>query len=248
MKARASEPVKIHQITIMVGWANRMPSPQVKISIIIPAYKEEEGLPSVLEKLSKVIDDSYEVIVVDDGSPDKTSEKASSFPCRLIRHEQNRGKGEAMKTGMREAHGENVIFIDADGTYPVEAIPNIVKLLGGFDMVVASRAKGRENIPRFNRIGNFIFSHLIRYLHGSKVKDPLTGLYGLKKAHFERMQLYSRGFTIETEIAIKTARMRLKVSEIPIEYKPRLGKQKLGGIKHGWQILKTIFKEKFRGR
>jgi len=222
--------------------------PQVKTSIIIPAYKEEQGLPIVLQKLFKIVDDTYEVIVVDDGSPGRTSEKASSFPCRLIRYEQNQGKGEAMKTGVREAQGENIIFIDADNTYPVEAIPNIAKLLEGFDLVVASRAKGRENIPRFNRIGNFIFSSLIRYLHGSKVKDPLSGLYGLKKAHFERMQLYSRGFTIETEIAIKAARMKLKVTEIPIEYSSRLGKQKLGGIKHGWQILKVILKERFRGR
>lgn len=223
--------------------------PQVKTTVIIPAYKEEQGLPIVLEKLLKLTDDSYEVIVVvddDDGSPDKTSEKASSFPCKVIKHEQNEGKGEAMKAGVAEAQGENIIFIDADDTYPVEAIPNMAKLLEDFDMVAGSRSKGRENIPRFNRIGNFIFSHLLKYLHGSKVKDPLTGLYGLKKAHFERMQLYSKGFTIETEIAIKAARVGLKVTEIPIEYSPRLGKQKLGGIKHGWQILKTILGEKIR--
>jgi Glycosyltransferases involved in cell wall biogenesis len=219
----------------------------VKTAIIIPAYKEEEGLPIVLEKVFKIIDDSYEVIVVDDGSPDKTSEKASSFPCKLIRHERNRGKGEAMKTGVKEAQGENIIFIDADGTYPVEAIPDIAQLLQRFDMVGASRSRGRENIPRFNRTGNFIFAKLLRYLHGSKVADPLSGLYGLKKAHFERMQLNSNGFSIETEIAIKAAMMKLKVTEIPIEYSPRLGKQKLGSFADGWQILKIILREKFWG-
>jgi len=220
---------------------------QMKNAIIIPAYKEEEGLPVVLEKVYKVIDDSYEVIVVDDGSTDKTGERASSFPCRLIRHEQNHGKGEVMKAGVKEARSENVIFIDADNTYPAEAIPDIVKSLEHFDMAVASRAKGRENIPRFNRMGNFIFRCLLRYLHGCKVKDPLSGLYGLKKAQFERMQLNSKGFTIETEIAIKAARMKLRLAEFPIEYSPRLGKQKLGRIKHGWQILKMILREKFGG-
>ena len=218
-----------------------------KTTVIVPAYREEEGLPIVLEKLFKVIDDSYEVLVVDDGSPDRTSEKASSFPCRLIRHEQNRGKGEAMKTGVKEARGENVIFIDADDTYPVEAIPDIARLLQSFDMVVACRTKGRENIPRFNRAGNFVFRNLLRYLHGSSVTDPLSGLYGLKKAHFEQMQLNSEGFTIETEIVINAARMKLKVTEIPIEYSTRLGRQKLGGMKDGWRILKIIFKEKFTG-
>jgi glycosyltransferase involved in cell wall biosynthesis len=223
-----------------------IPQP-IKTTVIIPAYSEEEGLPIVLEKLLKVIDDSYEVIVVDDGSPDRTSERASSFPCKLIRQEQNRGKGEAMKTGVREAAGEDIIFIDADDTYPVEAIPDITQLLQRFDMVVASRSKGRENIPRFNRIGNFIFTKLLKYLHGSNLTDPLTGLYGLKKAHFEQMQLDSKGFTIETEIAIKAARMKLKVTEMPIVYKPRLGKQKLGGTKDGWKILEIIFAEKFKG-
>lgn len=223
-------------------------SMKMKNAIIIPAYKEAEGLPVVLEKVYKIIDDSYEVIVVDDGSTDKTGERASSFPCRLIRHEQNQGKGEAMKVGVKEAQSENVIFIDADNTYPVEAIPDIARFLEHFDMVVASRAKGRENIPRFNRIGNFIFKCLLRYLHDCKVKDPLSGLYGLKQAQFERMQLNSKGFTIETEIAIKAARMKLKIAEFPIEYSPRLGKQKLGRIKHGWQILKMILREKFGGR
>jgi Glycosyl transferase family 2. len=148
----------------------------------------------------------------------------------LIRHEHNKGKGEAMKTGVKEAQGENIIFIDADNTYPVEVIPDIAQLLQRFDMVGASRSRGRENIPRFNRTGNFIFSHLIRCLHGSRVKDPLTGLYGIKKAHFERMQLNSNGFSIETEIAIKAARMKLKVTEIPIEYSPRLGNKNLAAL------------------
>ena len=223
-----------------------MKSAQIKTSVIIPAYKEEEGLPIVLEKVFKFIDDSYEVIVVDDGSPDKTSEKASYFPCKLVRHERNQGKGEAMKTGAREAQGENIIFIDADDTYPVEAIPGIAKDLESFDMVVASRARGRENIPRFNRMGNSILAWLIRVLHGSKVKDPLTGLYGLKTDYFERMQLSSEGFSIETEITIKAARMKLRVTEVGIEYKPRLGEQKLGGIRDGWRILKTTIGEKIR--
>lgn len=71
-------------------------------TVIVPAYNEEEGLPIVLEKLLKVIDGTYEVIVVDDGSPDKTGEKASSFPCKSIRHERNRGKGRGLSPPERE--------------------------------------------------------------------------------------------------------------------------------------------------
>lgn len=219
-----------------------------KTSIIIPAYNEEAGLPIVLEKLFTLIDENYEVIVVDDGSIDATKQIASQFPCTLIVHENNCGKAEAMKSGVEKARGDNVIFIDADNTYPVDAIPDMAKYLEYFDMVVTSRTKGRGNIPLFNRIGNFIFSRLIRYLHGSRVRDPLSGLYGIKKTHFKHMQLNSKGFTIETEIAIKSAKMKLKVTELAIKYDPRLGEQKLGGVKDGWEILKTILREKFRGR
>ena len=90
-----------------------------RTSVIIPAYNEEEGLPIVLGKLLPLIDDTYEVIVVDDGSTDGTGDVAADFPCRVVRHASNHGKAQAMKTGIRAARGENLIFIDADDTYPV---------------------------------------------------------------------------------------------------------------------------------
>ena len=88
----------------------------ISTSIIIPSYNERDGLPLVLSKVYELIDGTCEVIVVDDGSKDGTHEIASSFPCRVVRHEVNHGKGEAMKTGVREAQGENIIFTDADNT------------------------------------------------------------------------------------------------------------------------------------
>ncbi len=214
----------------------------VKTSIIIPAYNEETGLPVVLKKVFAIIDNSYEVIVVDDGSIDATREVTSQFPCRLISHETNQGKGQAMKTGIANAQCSNIIFIDADNTYPVEIIPNITHGLEDFDMVVASRVKGQGNIPALNRIGNAIFRGLIS-LSGFRPHDPLTGLYGIKKLHLERMRLRSTGFGIESEIAIKAGRMQLKTLDIPIEYRRRLGKAKLNGLRDGWRILKTIVKE-----
>ena len=96
-----------------------MDSQQGKIAntVIVPAYNEEQGLAVVLDKLFQVLDDTYEVIVVDDGSTDPTAEVARRFPCRLVQHEVNKGKGEALKTGFREARSESIIWIDADDTY-----------------------------------------------------------------------------------------------------------------------------------
>ena len=214
-------------------------------TILIPAYNEEQGLPIVLEKISKLIDDSYEVIVVDDGSTDRTSEVASQFPCRLIRHEVNRGKGEGLKTGIKNATGENIIWIDADDTYPVELIPKMAEALNSYDMVVCSRLHGRENIPKFNRIGNWLFHTMIRYIYGFKPYDPCTGLYGAKKRHLDKMHLSSKRFAIEPEISIKASRMKLKMLEIPIEYKARVGGTKLSAIKVGFEDLWTILRFTF---
>ena len=212
----------------------------VNHTIIVPAYNEEKGLPVVLEKIFKVIDDNFEVLVVDDGSTDGTAAVEQMFPCRLIRHPVNQGKGKAMKTGVQQARGENVLFIDADDTYPVKTILEIAAALEKYDYAVASRSVGKQNIPAFNRIGNAIFRNSIRYIYGFKAYDPLTGLYGLKKSYFEKMELCSKGFGIESEIAIKAASMGLKIKDIPIVYGERIGEAKLNGLKDGYKIARTI--------
>ncbi len=219
-----------------------MNSQKVKTTIIIPAWKEEEGLPVVLTKVLQIIDDSYEIIVVDDGSDDATAQVASRFPVRVIKHEVNKGKGEALKTGIAQAGGENIIWIDADDSYPAELIPRMVEELESYDMVVCSRRYGRENIPRFNRIGNFIFRQMIKRIYGFKPYDPCTGLYGAKKHHLEMMQLSARRFAIEPEISIKGSRMKLKMLEIPIRYQTRVGNTKLNAIKVGFEDLGTILR------
>ena len=213
-----------------------------RTSVIIPAYNEEEGLAIVLGKLLPLIDETYEVIVVDDGSTDGTRDVAADFSCRVVTHATNQGKGQAMKTGIRAARGENLIFIDADDTYPVELIPRMAGELNKVDMVVGSRKRGKEQIPAFNRVGNAIFRGAIRHLYGFKAQDPLTGLYGIRKTHLNRMRLDSDGFGIEAEIAIKAARMGLRISDIPIEYGPRVGEAKLRGLQDGYQIFQTILR------
>ena len=209
-------------------------------TIIVPAYNEEEGLSIILEKIFRVTNNSYEVIVVDDGSSDNSTGVASQFPCRLIKHEVNQGKGAALQTGIRHARGERIIFIDADDTYPAENIPHMAEQLEPYDIVYGSRFYGKENIPLFNRFGNFIFQTLVRVIYGFKPRDYSTGLYGAKKQYLESMGLLSKGFAIEPEIAIKATRMKLRMLDIPIRYRPRVGYAKLSGIKAGYAHLKII--------
>ena len=224
----------------MAPEAPTVSDPLIHTTVVVPAFNEEEALPVVLEKVLAAVDAGYEVLVVDDGSTDGTRAVAGRFNCRLIAYETNRGKAAAMRIGIREARGENVIFIDADDTYPADIIPQIVSELSAFDMVVCSRAGGHANIPAFNRIGNAIFRNSIRYLYNFPAYDPLTGFYGVKRRHLLRMDLRSEGFRIESEIAIKAARMGLEIHDIPIRYRPRLGQAKLRGLQDGYTIFATI--------
>jgi glycosyltransferase involved in cell wall biosynthesis len=226
-----------------VSVASRKASTTLCASVIIPAYNEEQGLPLVLENVLRVLGDGYEVIVVDDGSTDSTAEIAGGFDCRVIRHDANKGKGEALRSGIAAARAEHVIWIDADDTYPAETIPEMIDALrGGADMVCASRTEGRNRIPAFNRIGNAIFGWSIRTMYGYAGNDPCTGLCAIRREAVLRMDLTGKRFTIDSEIAMKAGRMNLRVIDFPIKYRARVGSTKLNGMKDGLQIMAGILR------
>jgi glycosyltransferase involved in cell wall biosynthesis len=217
-------------------------SQRISTTVVIPAYNEEAGLPVVLEQVVRVADGCWDVLVVDDGSTDGTADAALRYPCRLVRHEVNMGKAEALRSGIRNAIGDKVIFIDGDGTYPPEAIPRMAAALDNYDIVYASRFWGRENIPGLNRIGSFIFQTLMTWFYRFGAHDYCTGLYGGRKSCLVNMRLDSSGFAIEPEIAAKASRMRLRIFEVEIEYSDRIGPAKLSAIKAGYMHLKTILR------
>ncbi len=219
----------------------QMQQPQIATTVVVPAYNEEEGLPVTLEKLLGQLDDSYEVIVVDDGSTDRTAEIAGRFPCRVIKHEVNRGKGEAIKTGIREARGRNIISIDADDTYEVGVVPAMVDGLSTYDVVIGSRFYGRENVPRLNRLGNFLIRTSMKLVFRFKPHDPLTGLWGIRKECAEKI-LPTVRYAPDAEMWMKASRMKLSMLDIHTTYAPRIGETKLPAIKGGWEHFKLIWK------
>src|SRR4051794_37274923 len=112
---------------------------RIKTTVVLPAYNESAALPHVLHELNEQLGDGYEVLVVDDGSTDETAVVAERGPCRLVRHRSNRGKGVAIRTGIAEASGDYVVIMDADATYPVSAIEQLVEMLDDHDMVRGHR-------------------------------------------------------------------------------------------------------------
>ena len=208
-------------------------------SIILPAFNEAEALPSVLRSLRQVIDHRYEIIVVDDGSDDGTAEIAAQYNCTVLRHPKNLGKGAAVRTGLRAAGGRFVVIMDADNTYPVGAIPEMVALSERFDFIRGTRLyESATQMPLVNKIGNKLFDNILRMLHGLEGADHLTGLYGLHRNILLGMNLSANRFDLEVEIGIKAHALKLRSMAMPIIYSERIGAKKLSPLRDGWCILR----------
>lgn len=206
-------------------------------TVILPAYNEAAALPTVLMGLLAVLDHGCEIIVVDDASTDATARIAREYPCRLLRHERNRGKGAAVRTGLGAARGRFVVVMDADCTYPAIAVPEMIALSGRYEFVRCVRLAGASHIPPLNRLGNRLFDHVLRALHGLDGVDHLSGLYGLRREAFDALGLTAEGFDLEVEIGIKAHALGLRTISLPIHYDERRGAKKLRAWRDGWTIL-----------
>jgi glycosyltransferase involved in cell wall biosynthesis len=213
---------------------------EVKATVVLPAYNEAAALPGVLKDLHDQLPPDYEVLVIDDGSTDDTAAVAERGPCRLVKHRSNRGKGVAIRTGIAEASGEYVVIMDADATYPVAAVEQLVDHLSDHDLVRGNRISTEESMPLVNKIGNWFFNKLFAIAHGLESGDHLSGLYGLRRDAFRQLGLEARGFDIETEIVIKAQAHGLRVAEFPISYHPRVGEKKLSPWSDGLRILGRV--------
>jgi glycosyltransferase involved in cell wall biosynthesis len=207
-------------------------------SLIIPAFNEEKALKPVVEEYTPYVD---EIIVVDDGSSDSTNEIAMALQnekVRVFKHEKNLGKVAALRTGVEHASGDIVIFTDADCTYPARYIPQFVnKIESGADLVLGSREINRENIPIFNRFGNFIFSSLAAYISGKVIVDSQTGFRAFRREMFEKFDVEAKSLEFETKMTVRAAKMGYKIVEIPIEYRERVGTSKLHPIRDGFKMF-----------
>ena len=144
---------------------------RAKISVIIPAFNEAEGIKGVLDKMIRAeFHTTYEIIVVDDGSTDETASVVKAYPVRLIRHSVNKGYGASLKTGIRNASGEFVIMMDSDGQHDPEYLPAIVNLLGDHEMVIGTRTAGSHK-GRSRQAGKKIIRWIGEYLVEQKLPD-----------------------------------------------------------------------------
>ena len=216
------------------------------LSVVIPAHNEEKGVGDVIRKLQNTLENSgcnYEIIVVDDGSTDKTADIVQETGVRLIQHPFNRGYGAALKTGIRQAQHDIVVITDADGTYPVDAIPSLVERMDKYDMVVGARTGESVKISFIRRPAKWILGKIANYLTGTNIPDLNSGLRVFKKSiAFRFFNILPSGFSFTTTITLAMLTNDYLVDYIPIDYYKRVGKSKIKPIRDTSRFLSLIFR------
>ena len=223
------------------------------LSIVVPAYNEEDGVASVIDRtltiepeLRKLGLDGLELIIVDDGSKDRTAEIVKGYIDRgvvLIQHKKNRNYGGALKTGFRHAKGNLLAFMDADGTYPPEYFPRMVQAMleQNADLVIGSRMAGVESdMPLTRRIGNTLFAGLVTMIGNVRITDSASGQRILKREVLEKLYPLPDGLNFTPVMSTRALHEELKMIEVPIRYEEREGESKLSVVRDGLRFLFTI--------
>jgi hypothetical protein len=221
------------------------------LSIVIPAYNEEDGIAQIIERILPIRPDlqavgveDMELIVVDDGSRDRTAEIAGTYPdVRLFRHTVNQGYGAALKTGFGHAQGNLLGFLDADGTYPPEHFPDLchVALDEEVDLVIGSRMSGADSeMPLVRRVGNVIFANLVSLLGNHRVRDSSSGMRIIRREALARLYPLPDGLNFTPVMSTRALHEEVRWCEVPIPYKERVGRSKLSVVRDGTRFFQTI--------
>lgn len=220
------------------------------LSVVIPAYNEENGIAEIANRvlkvgseLTKVGVDELELLVVDDGSKDRTAEVAAGIQgVTLVCHPKNRGYGAALKTGFSQARGELIGFLDADGTYPPEYFPKLCECaLNGSDLVIGSRMAGEDSqMPLTRRIGNFFFATLLSILGRQKVTDSASGMRVFKREILEHIYPLPDGLNLTPVMSTRALHEGIAIKEVPIPYSERVGRSKLSVVHDGRVFLQSM--------
>jgi len=217
----------------------------ISLSIIIPAYNEEHGLPSVLEKLRPYVKEhGWEVIVVNDGSTDGTAEAASRFEyCTLVNHPYNKGYGAAVKTAVRQVKTEYFLLFDSDGQHNPQDIPKFLADADKYDMIVGVRQK--DSSKQLHRLpGKKILSLTAEYLTRMKIPDINSGFRLVRvKAFKDFMHIYPNGFSISTTSTVAFLQGGYSVGWVPIRTFDRVGrKSNVNMLKDGFNAMLLVLR------
>jgi hypothetical protein len=220
------------------------------LTVVIPAYNEEDGIASIVQRVldtrQSLLESgaNLELIVVDDGSRDRTAEITEKYPeVRLVQHRTNYGYGAALKTGFAQARGTWLGFLDADGTYPPEYFPALLAegLRQKADLVIGSRMAGSESeMPFSRRVGNLFFAKLVSLIGNRHITDSASGMRIIRRDVLPRLYPLPDGLNFTPVMSTRAIHEDLKMIEVPIPYAERLGRSKLTIVGDGMRFLQSI--------
>lgn len=216
------------------------------ITVVIPCLNEEQGVEQVLRRMPEFVD---EVIVVDNGSTDRTSDVARGFGAQVIR-EDVRGYGRSYKRGFANAKGDIIVTLDGDHSYPPDAISYLIEafLHLEVDFLNASRfpVRDRRAMSLKHKFGNLILSLAMSLLYFRWVRDSQSGMWVFRRRILQNMKLESDGMAFSEEIKIEALKnSRVRFIEISIQYSSRLGEIKLNPWRDGFYNLWFLLKKRF---
>ena len=219
-----------------------MPEQSQTLSIILPAKNEAAALPELLTDLHKLYPQA-ELLLVDDGSTDDTTDVAVRHGARVVRHPYSLGNGAAIKSGARAATGNVLVFMDGDGQHNANDIPALLaKLQTGYDMVVGARnSHSQASLGR--NLANRIYNRLASWIVGHRIPDLTSGFRAAGSARFrEFLYLLPNGFSYPTTITMAFFRAGYGVAYVPITAGKRIGKSHIQPLQDGVRFLLIIFK------
>ncbi len=216
------------------------------VSVVIPAYNEARAVPKVIQEVRDALaktDYSFEILVIDDGSTDDTYIEAHAQGVRVTRHPENRGSGASRKTGIREAKGEWIVMIDADGTYPPAAIPQLLLHLHSFPQVIGARTVEKGTHRLLRTLAKEFIRTLASFLVGMHIPDLNSGLRAFrKKEMLPFLHLIPNGFSCVSSMTLAFLTNELPVKFVPITYYERIGRSKFHPIRDTYRYLLTVIR------
>lgn len=214
-----------------------MPLNKDEVTIVLPTLNEEEAIGQIICELRQ--SGYHNILVVDGYSIDGTTKVAESNGGIVI-FQHSKGKCGAIETAIENVKTPYMLIMDGDCTYDPKDIEKFFAHAEKYDQIIGVRANGRRNIPKLNQFGNWLLTKTFNTLMGTKLSDLCSGMYLIKTDVARELELNTTGFDVEAEIVAQIA-TRGKVTEVPIDYRKRVGHQKLSAWRHGFQIIRTIF-------